>query len=165
VAIKSRVLHLEHPESAIREAWRVLKEGGRYSYATWCGPDQGGEYFGLLMGAIRKHGTLNVPLPPVPPAFKYADENEAHTALTNAGFRTLRTKKILLTWHPSGPEEIFELLYKSIVRLTLVLETQTEEARARIHEEVLDRAGKYRVNDRLNFTFPVVLATAEKRNP
>jgi ubiquinone/menaquinone biosynthesis C-methylase UbiE len=42
VACAFGLLHLEHPQTAIEEAWRVLKPGGRYSYATWCGPDQGG---------------------------------------------------------------------------------------------------------------------------
>jgi ubiquinone/menaquinone biosynthesis C-methylase UbiE len=64
VACAFGLLHLERPEQAIREAWRVLKNQGRYSFAVWCGPDQGGEFFNLVMKAIQKHGSLDVPLPP-----------------------------------------------------------------------------------------------------
>lgn len=160
VACAFGLLHLEHPEKAISEAWRILKSGGLYSYATWCGPDQGGEYFGLIIGAIKKYGTMEVPLPPVPPAFKYADEGEANKALANAGFRNPHIKKIILKWHPKKTEDILDLLYKSIVRLTLVLEAQGDNIRKKIHEEILEAGKKYRVKE---FKFPIVIATAEKK--
>ena len=69
----------------MKEAWRVLKSGGRYTFTVWCGPDQGGGFFKLVLEAIQKHGSLEVPLPPAPPMFRFADPDESKKVLTEAG--------------------------------------------------------------------------------
>ena len=162
IACAFGLLHLEHPEKAIKESWRVLKDGGRFCYTTWCGPDQGGEYFGLIIDAIKRHGTLAVSLPPAPPTFMYADQEESKNALVSAGFKNTNIKRVVLKWHAKDPQDILDLLYKSIVRLTLVLEAQSEQVRKRIHSEILEVGRQFQLGETLEFKFPIVLATAEK---
>ena len=35
VACAFGLLHLQQPEQAMAEAWRVLRSGGRYSFTVW----------------------------------------------------------------------------------------------------------------------------------
>jgi ubiquinone/menaquinone biosynthesis C-methylase UbiE len=156
------LLHLEHPEKAVREAFRVLRTEGKYFFTSWCGPEQGGEYFGLIIDAIKKYGNFEFPIPDVPPAFKYADENEAANILLCAGFVNPYIRKIDLIWRPLLKEDVLDMLYKSIVRLTLVLEYQKDEIREKIHEEILSGAEKFDRKNGLEFIFPVIMASAEK---
>jgi hypothetical protein len=116
----------------------------------------------LILGAIAKHGTLQVPLPPAPPAFLYGTENEAQKALTAGGFVHTTIQTAVLRWHPKDTEEILELLYKSIVRLTLVLKAQSEEARERIHGEILREGRKFETDNGLEVKFPVLIACGQK---
>lgn len=154
------LLHMADADRALREARRVLKAGGRYTFTAWCGPDQGGDFFKLVMGAIREHGTLDVPLPPAPPIFRFADTGECARALSQAGFAAPGTASLQLIWRTEDPQAILELIYKSIVRTPMVLQAQSEEARAHIHKAIISGAEHYRTRGVIHLRFPVVLATA-----
>ena len=154
------LLHMSNPDRALQEARRVLKPSGRYTFTVWCGPDQGADFFKLVMGAIRQHGTLDVPLPPAPPMFRLADTEECFRALLAAGFAAPTAKTLELEWQTSDPEDILELIYKSIVRIPMILLAQTDDARERIHRAIIQGAEAYRMKDTIRFGFPAVLATA-----
>jgi SAM-dependent methyltransferase len=151
---------MANADRALQEARRVLKAGGRYTFTVWCRPDQGGDFFKLVMGAIREHGTLDVPLPPAPPIFRFADTGECVRALSQAGFAEPGTANLQLIWRTEDPQAILELIYKSIVRIPMVLRAQTEQARARIHKTIISDAEHYRTQGVIHLRFPAVLATA-----
>jgi ubiquinone/menaquinone biosynthesis C-methylase UbiE len=154
------LLHMANADRALQEATRVLKVGGRYTFTVWCGPDQGGDFFKLVMGAIREHGTLDVPLPPAPPIFRFADTGECARALRAAGFTAPETDSLQLAWETKDPQAILELIYKSVVRTPMVLRAQTEEARERIHKAIARGAEDYRTQGVIRLRFPALLATA-----
>lgn len=154
------VLHMTDADRALREARRVLKAGGRYTFTAWCGPDQGGDFFKLVMGAIREHGTLDVPLPPAPPMFRFADTGECTRALSQTGFAATSTASLQLVWQTDDSQAILELIYKSIVRLPMILRAQSEVARAQIHQAIVSGAELYRTRGVILLRFPAVLATA-----
>jgi SAM-dependent methyltransferase len=156
------LLHLEQPEKAISEAWRVLRHGGRYTFTVWCTPEQGCALFGLIQGAIQAHGTIDVGLPPAPPFFRFANIEECQKTLSAAGFGAPASSIIPLTWHGNSPGDLLELFYKSAVRMPMVLERQTSEARERIHKAVLESAERFRAGDRLAVPSPAFMVTAVK---
>lgn len=154
------LLHMANPDRALQEARRVLKAGGRYTFTVWCGPDQGSDFFKLVMDAIREHGTLDVPLPPAPPIFRFADTEECCRALRAAGFAAPAVQNLQLHWQTRDPEDILELIYKSVVRTPMILQAQTDDARERIHKAIVRGGEAYRVKDAIRLRFPAVLATA-----
>ena len=58
--------HFPNPDIALREAFRVLKAGGRIAFTVW---DKSAVGFGAVYAAIRAHGSLDVGLPTGPNFF------------------------------------------------------------------------------------------------
>jgi SAM-dependent methyltransferase len=162
VACGFGLLHLENPERAIEEAWRVLMPGGRYTFTMWCSPEQGGTFFGLVMSAIKEHGALNAPLPPAPPIFRFADRNECTKVLTKAGFSPPSFEVLPLKWQASDAQDLLDLIYKSMVRMPMLLVAQTDSSREAIHQAILAGSEKYRQSGTIEFAFPALMVTAEK---
>jgi len=162
VACGFGLLHMARPDRVIKEAWRVLKSGGRYTFTVWCSPDQGGEFFKLVMGAVQKHGTLDVPLPPAPPVFRFSDPGECIKVLTEAGFDNPKVTVLALRWSAAKPEDVLNLIYKGAVRTPMVLEAQTAQAREAIHRAIVEGSEAFRKANAIEFRFPASMASATK---
>lgn len=162
VASNFGLLHFDDADSAISEAYRVLREGGRYSFTAWCSPDQGCDFMKLVFGSIQAHGTLDVGLPPAPPMFRFADPDECVSAVQSTGFSKPEVSRLELKWTANQPRDILELIYKSVVRTPMVLEAQRPEARERIHEAILAEAERYRSGDKIELAFPAMMTVATK---
>jgi SAM-dependent methyltransferase len=156
------LLHLEHPERAIGEAFRVLKPGGRYTYSVWCPPEQGGDFFGFLMGAIQEHGNLNIELPAAPPFYRFADAKQAESALRAAGFAAPLLSTAPIVWRGESPRDAVDLIYKATVRTKLLLDGQTDDAREAIHQGIMSGIEKFRVDEHFEIALPALLVSALK---
>ena len=55
--------HLEYPQEAVDEAFRVLAPGGRFAFTLWFGPDDGNELMAIVKGAVTAHTVTPVLLP------------------------------------------------------------------------------------------------------
>lgn len=162
VACGFGMLHFGDPDRAIDEAFRVLGGGGRYALTVWCGPEQGGDLFRLVVEAIAAHGTMDVDLPPAPPWFRFADAEECRRALEAAGFVDIVSARLGLVWRPAGGEEVLEMIYKSIVRTPMLLERQAPDARERIHAAIAEGAERLRAGAHLEIRMPAMLTGARK---
>ena len=69
--------HFPNPDIALREAFRVLKAGGRIAFTVW---DKNAVGFGAVYTAIRAHGSLNVGLPTGPNFFFLSDPEQGTKA-------------------------------------------------------------------------------------
>jgi SAM-dependent methyltransferase len=99
------LLHFPNPEQAIAEAWRVLTPGGRYAFTCWTTPARN-PFMGLLLGAVQTHGTMDLPLPPGPPLFRFGDPTECARVLRAGGFVVVSVTELPMVWPFATPEEV-----------------------------------------------------------
>ena len=155
------LLHLTAPEKAIAEAYRVLRPGGRYALTVWSVPEKH-EFFAVVLGAIQAHGTLAVPLPPAPPFFRFSEPGECRKVLSAVGFSDIVVEELPLVWELNSPQQMLDMIHKSTVRTAMLLEGQTEEARAKIHQAIVESAEQFKRGGAFTMAWPAVLASASK---
>lgn len=154
------ILHLADPDRGLAEAHRVLRSGGRYAFTVWVGPPRH-EFFRLVGDAIAAHGAP-VELPPAPPMFRFADAAEARRSMEVAGFADVTVTELPLTWQISGPSDVLAYVEKCTMRIAMVLDRQTPEARRRIHDAIVDGAAAFRADGGYEVAWPAILVAGTK---
>jgi SAM-dependent methyltransferase len=155
------VLHFADPDRAIGEARRVLVPGGRYAFTSWVPPARN-PFFGLVLGAIQKHGSMDLPLPPGPPLFRFGERAECERTLRACGFEVVSTRDVTLTWEFDSPEQVVPYVTSSSGRLAPMMALQKDEDRRSIERAIIDGARAYSDGKRVSIPAPVVLAVARK---
>lgn len=153
--------HLGQPERAFAEAYRVLTPGGRYAFTAWANPEQA-IGFGIVLGAIRSHGTLDVSLPPGPPFFRYSDEAESRRALAKASFVDVAITLVPQRWRLPVPDGLFLAFIDGGVRTAALLRGQSPEVRETIRRAIREAAAGYHQGGAIDVPMPAVVASGRK---
>jgi len=152
VTMNFGLLHLGRPERALAEACRVLRSGGRFAFTVWAKPEEA-RGFGIVLGAIQRHGNMNAPIPAGPPFFRFSDADECRRSLLQAGFQKPEVRPVPQVWRLQLP--LFEIMLGSTVRTGALLRAQAPAALEAIRAEVTGLS-------RSELPMPAVLATATK---
>ncbi len=156
------MLHFGRPERALAEARRVLRPGGRVAFAVWETPDHA-IGFGIVLGAIQKHGDLNVPIPPGPPFFRFSDPEESMRALLAAGFSNPIISRVPQAWRLPSAGALFDVMYNASVRNAALLRAQKPEVLEAIRAEI--RRGVEEHRNELPMPAVLVSGVFKFRNP
>jgi len=161
VVMSFGLLHLARPDTAIAEAHRVLKTGGRYALTVWAAPEQA-VGFGMTLKAIQDHGFAAVPLPEGPPFFRFSADGEFRATLERAGFTAVDVRTIPLVWRLPSPDAMFEALSKGGVRTAAVLRAQAPDALAAIRAAIRRGVEGYAKGGEYHVPMPAILASGKK---
>jgi SAM-dependent methyltransferase len=161
VVMNFGLLHLARPDTAIAEAHRVLRRGGRYALTVWAPPEQA-LGFGMVLRAVQEHGNPNVTLPEGPPFFRFSDPEEFRATLARAGFSDVDVRTLQLTWRLSSPDEVFDAISRGGVRTAAILRAQTPAALEAIRASVRRGVEAYEKEGAFLVPMPAVLASGTK---
>lgn len=153
--------HLPNPDVALREAFRVLKRGGRVAFTVWDTPERA-VALGAVYAAVRAHGSLDVGLPAGPNFFLFSDPEQSTKALLSAGFVSPSCRQVPQVWRVSDPDKVFEGIAEGSVRAAATLRAQSPGAREAIKTALRDTVAAYKRGDQFEVPLPAILATAVK---
>jgi SAM-dependent methyltransferase len=156
------LLHLPNPAQGVREAYRVLKSGGRYSVTLWNGPERGGDLFKVILQTVSTVGDMNVDLPNPPPMFELSEPGRIEALMSDAGFTDVQRMPIASAWRARRAEDIVELINYGTVRTSLIIDLQKPDVRERIMEELIKAFRPYEKGTELEVVCQSVMATGVK---
>lgn len=136
-------LHFERPDAVFSQAYRVLKPGGKFVFTIWRGPEDGGEFLGMILGVYQLHADMNVNLPAGPAMFDLADKARTTERLTRIGFEDTVIRDFDVVWSAPNPRGVSEIVELGMVRTRMILDLQTPQRRKAILQAIEHRARQH----------------------
>jgi SAM-dependent methyltransferase len=139
------VMHMERPDLAIAEAFRVLRPGGVFVFTQWAADD---ELLSIVAAAVATHGNPSVDdLPLTPPLMRFSDPGECQRTLSAHGFEAVSVTRIELVWRGDQPKAVLDLIHCGTVRAAMLIEAQSPVDRQRINSAILNVVSTRRAPD------------------
>lgn len=133
--------HVPRPILALREAHRVLRQGGRITFTIWAPPAENIS-MGLLHDAMERHGdpTLTT-APPLGPVLRSVED--CIKALIEAGFSQAHADTLSQTWRLENGRALFDALRSGTARMGARIAAQAADVLPAIIADVERHATLY----------------------
>ncbi|MBL8160550.1 MAG: class I SAM-dependent methyltransferase [Anaerolineae bacterium] len=154
--------HMEFPQAAVAEAFRVLRAGGRFAFTLWCGPDDGGEFFAIGRDALAACATVPFTLPSAWTQMRHADQQTCERIVKQAGFSAPQFQRLPIAVQTASAQTMLNLTDKIAVRSQLILESQPAAVQQNIRDYMLAEIEARRVDGVITLAWPALLTVAQK---
>ncbi|HNB50963.1 MAG TPA: methyltransferase domain-containing protein [Anaerolineales bacterium] len=154
--------HMQNPQTAMNEAYRVLKSGGCFAFTLWFGPDEGNDFQKVFNTALSRFALDPVALPETWVQFRYADPKTCERFTRQAGFASPVFQRLPIVWRLNKAEEAIRILKNLSTRTKMVLDGQPPAIQAQIYGYVVAEIEACRRNGIISLAGPALLTTVQK---
>lgn len=152
--------HLPSPLKALGETYRVLRPSGRLAFTIWGAP-VANIGWKLIFDAIRRHGDMAASHAPAAGG-GFATSADCSTALEQAGFIEIGTKKLTGIWRHTDGAALLRAMQAGTARMAALIDAQRPQAMAAITADIDSAASVYRDADGLAIPLAAIVASGRK---
>ena len=146
-------------ERALADMHRVLVPGGRIGVAVWSAQSKVNT-LGIVRRALERHDAFHPP-PGAPDLFRFGKAGAMERALRKAGFRHVRSERMMAEWVFNSPEEFWNSM-KQGPSLRRALAAVSPAVCLAVRADVLRALAKYERSGRLRIPNEAVVALGIK---
>jgi ubiquinone/menaquinone biosynthesis C-methylase UbiE len=154
--------HMEYPQAAVNEAFRVLKPGGRFAFTLWFDGKNGNDLFKIVSDAHARFVTDSFVLPETWTQMRFANEHDCESVTGKSRFGAPLFKRLPIAWQITSAQQAVEILGKMSVRTKMILERQPPVIQRRIREYILVELEAQRTNGVISLAWPALLTVVQK---
>ena len=154
--------HMEFPQKAVQEAYRVLRPGGSLAFTLWYGPDDGADLLAITQAAFKRHVTQEVVFPQAWTLVRHANHEICEQLVKQAGFKDPTFLRLPIASQSIRAQTVFDVIRKTSVRASRTLEAQSPAVQKRITEQVLSEIESRRVDGIITIGWPALLTIAQR---
>jgi ubiquinone/menaquinone biosynthesis C-methylase UbiE len=156
------LLHMENPQAAVNEAFRVLKPGGQFAFTLWFGAEDGNEMKQIVQTALEEHAVGLSAMPAQRTQLRDADRHACLTMTREAGFSVPAFKRLPIVSQTGSADDHFGIIERVSVRTRLIIDRQAPALRQRIREQIRAEIETRRSNGLISLAWPAMLVVAQK---
>jgi len=153
--------HVPRPSLALREAFRVLRNGGRVAFTVWADPAENIAWK-LLFDAIARHGDPTAAKAPAPGG-GLGSPGHCIDALRQAGFVAMEPRLLRHTWRHANAADLVAALRAGTARMAAMISAQEAAAMPAIVADIEQNAARYRRADGIAVPVAAFVAVGVKR--
>jgi ubiquinone/menaquinone biosynthesis C-methylase UbiE len=153
--------HVSDLPAVVAELARVVRGGGRVALTTWDPEPE--SYVRFLFESIAEAGaTPPAGLPPGPPFYQYAADDEFEELLRAAGLTDVTVQPVRFTHRVADLDTFWTDLVAGTVRAGVMIHAQTPEVQARIRNLYESKLERWRDGDGYEIACAVKLGAATR---